>query len=384
MTKPIGPQCNLYCRYCFYLEKKSWISDGGRWEMSADILESFISQFISQQGASEINFAWQGGEPTLLGLDYFRRIVLLQKKHAGGKKIRNALQTNGTLLDDEWCAFLASNHFLVGLSLDGPPELHNVYRLNKRGVGTYDQVERGLECLKKHGVEFNILTVVHRHNVQQPLELYRFLKHIGSGFMQFIPLVERSVGNASLSAPGQPGAVTDWSVSAEDYGEFLCAIFDEWSRYDVGRYYVQLFDVTLGNWLDSSGGLCLFNPTCGSALVLEHNGDLYSCDHYVYPAYKLGNLREKTLRDMVNSPFQQKFGSDKSATLPQYCRDCDVRFLCHGECPKRRFLSTPDGEFGLNYLCAAYRRFFRHSAPLMRHMRDCLRHDNASPCLRSS
>jgi uncharacterized protein len=377
MAKPIGPQCNLACRYCFYREKKNWLADSDCWKMPSDILEMYIRQYISQQGAPEINFAWQGGEPTLLSVDYFRRIVALQKKYADGRKIRNALQTNGMLLNDEWCAFLAANGFLVGISVDGPLESHNAYRLDKRGMGTYAQVERSLKLLKKHGVEFNTMTVVHCRNVRKPLELYCFLKQSGSGFMQFIPLVERSEGGISLSAPGQSGQVTDWSVPPEEYGEFLCAIFDEWARYDVGRYYVQLFDVTLGNWVGMPDGLCLFSPICGAALVMEHNGDIYSCDHYVYPEYKLGNLREKTLCDLANSPLQQKFGNDKSAALPQYCRSCDVLFLCHGECPKRRFLRAPDGEPGLNYLCAAYQRFFRYSAPFMRHMRDCLLSDNA-------
>jgi uncharacterized protein len=390
MTKPIGPLCNLDCKYCFYLEKEKLYPGNNNFKMSDEVLESYIRQYISQQNISEINFAWQGGEPTLLGVEYFRKVVALQKKYAGGKIIRNALQTNGTLLDDEWGSFFAEQKFLIGISIDGPPKLHNAYRVDKKGGATYEKVVHGLKYLKKHGVEFNTLTVVNRLNSQKPLEVYQFLKQIGSGFMQFIPLVERLADDEAkklglnLAVPPCLGddkqisrSVTEWSVQPKQYGEFLSVIFNEWVKQDVGRYYVQLFDVALGNWLGNSNNLCIFSPTCGKALAIEHNGDVYSCDHYVYPQYKLGNVLNKSLDSMVASHDQQKFGNVKSDALPDYCRKCDVRFLCHGECPKHRFIRTPDGNPGLNYLCAAYQRFFRHSAPAMRRMRDLLRANRA-------
>lgn len=349
--------------------------------MKDEVLEAYIRQYIQQQSVPEIHFAWQGGEPTLLGVDFFRKVVALQKKYAEGKQIENAFQTNGSLLDDEWCQFLSENHFLVGLSIDGPAKLHDSYRVDKLGGGTYPQVIQGLKCLKKHAVEFNTLTVVNRINSQKPLEVYRFLKEIGSGFIQFIPLVERLGDEESkklgLDLAHPPRAdqegdvrlpVTDWSVEPKAYGEFLVTIFDEWVRRDVGRTYVQLFDVTLGNWMGMPPGLCLFSPTCGKAMAMEHNGDVYSCDHYVYPRYKLGNVLNQTLGEMVDSEWQLKFGQDKKDSLPEYCRKCDVRFLCHGECPKHRFLRTPGGEYGLNYLCRAYKQFFTHTAPAMQKM----------------
>lgn len=381
MTKPIGPLCNLDCSYCFYLEKEALFPRNEPFKMPEDILEEYIRQYISQQDVPEVSFAWQGGEPTLLGVDYFRRVVALQQRHAGGKKIQNAFQTNGTLLDDEWCAFLAENHFLVGLSLDGPPKLHDALRVDKRGSGTYEKVIRGLRLLKKHGAEFNTLTTVNRINGAKPLEVYRFLRETGSGFLQFIPIVERlpdaearALG-LDLAAPPRADEegtvrlpVTDWSVEPRQYGNFLCAIFDEWVRHDVGRTFVQLFDVTLGNWMGMKSALCYFSETCGTALAMEHNGDVYSCDHYVYPNFRLGNILNKSLGAMVGSEFQKQFGQAKKDTLPAYCQSCDVRHLCHGECPKHRFLRTPDGEPGLNYLCAAYKMFFHHTAPAMQQM----------------
>lgn len=380
MTKPIGPICNLDCKYCFYLEKEKLFPSNENFKMRDEVLESYIRQYIENQQVPEISFAWQGGEPTLLGVEYFRKIVALQNKYAGGKKITNALQTNGTLLNEEWGAFLAENHFLVGLSIDGPPKLHDHYRVDKKGRDTYSQVIRGLRLLKKYKVEFNTLTVVNRVNSQKPLELYRFLKENGSGYIQFIPLVERMADaeatklGLDLATPPRVDdeqarlPVTDWSVDPKQYGEFLVAIYDEWVTQDVGRIFIQLFDVALGNWMGMGGGLCVFSENCGSALAMEHNGDVYSCDHYVYPRYKLGNILENGLGDMVNSDFQRDFGTAKSATLPKYCRDCEVRFACHGECPKHRFLSTPDGEKGLNYLCRAYKRFFNHADPSMKRM----------------
>lgn len=385
MTKPIGPICNLDCKYCFYLEKEKLFPSNENFKMRDDVLETYIRQYIENQSVPEVSFAWQGGEPTLLGVKYFGRIVELQQKHAGGKKITNALQTNGTLLDDEWCEFLAKNDFLIGLSIDGPPKMHDTYRVGKKGENSYEKVIRGLRLLKKHGVNFNTLTVVNRVNSQKPLEVYRFLRENGSGFIQFIPLVER-LADAEATKLGLDLAVpprvdqetarmpvTDWSVEPKQYGEFLVTIYDEWVKRDVGQVFVQLFDVALGNWMGLGGGLCVFSENCGSALAIEHNGDVYSCDHYVYPQYRLGNVLNDALGDMVNSEFQRKFGTDKSATLPAYCRNCEVRFACHGECPKHRFLRTPDGERGLNYLCQAYKRFFKHADPSMKKMAALLR-----------
>lgn len=391
MTKPMGPICNLDCKYCFYLEKEKLFPAGHNFKMTDEVLETYIRQYIGGQEAPEVTFAWQGGEPTLLGVKFFRKVVELQARHAGGKKILNALQTNGTLLDDEWCAFFKENDFLIGLSIDGPARLHNACRVDKKGGSTYDEVLAGLRLLKKHGVEFNTLTVVNRKNVRHALEVYRFLRDIGSGFIQFIPLVERLPDKEAkalgldLAAPPRLGQdeeisrrVTEWSVPPKDYGEFLCAIFDEWIQRDVGRVFVQIFDVALGNWSGHGGGLCVFNPTCGTALAMEHNGDIYSCDHYVYPDYRLGNIMNASLGDMVNSAFQSRFGQDKSDKLPKYCRECDVRFACHGECPKHRFVRTPDGESGLNYLCGAYKQFFRHVDPSMRQM-TALLHSGRAP-----
>ncbi len=397
MSKPIGPICNLDCRYCFYLEKEEmYVQEGRRprpsWQMSDEVLETYIRQYIQQQDAQEINFAWQGGEPTLLGADFFRKAVAIQTKYAEGRTIHNALQTNATLLDDAWGGFLSENHFLVGVSIDGPADLHDAYRVDKHGGPTFDRVMQGIEALKRHGVDFNTMTVVSRANSQHPQRVYRFLKEIGSTFLQFIPLVERAspgplasehgLIQLSLAPPPRLGetdsAVTDWSVRAEDWGPFLTTIFDEWVRRDVGCIYVQHFDVALGIWLGAGSSLCVFSETCGKAVAIEHNGDLYSCDHFVYPQYRLGNVLEKSLGEMVASEAQTKFGRDKADTLPRYCRECEVRFACQGECPKHRFIRAPDGEWGLNYLCAGYYRFFKHIDPYMRAMAGLL-HSGRAP-----
>lgn len=380
MVKPTGPICNLDCKYCFYLEKEKLYSKETNWTMPDDLLEDFIRQYIEGQNAAVVSFAWQGGEPTLLGVNFFRKVVELQKRHAAGKQIENTFQTNGVLLDDEWCGFLAANKFLIGLSIDGPRELHDCYRVDKGGQPTFDRVLRGLGYLKKHGVEFNTLTVVHRKNSHFPHEVYRFLKEVGSGFMQFIPIVERvaPVPDArGLVLIGQncteKAEVSQWSVEALQYGKFLSAIFDEWVRQDVGRYFVQTFDVALESWLGLDQSLCIFRKTCGAALAIEHNGDLYSCDHYVYPENKLGNIMQESLESMVHSPQQLEFGLAKQESLPRYCRECTVRFACNGECPKHRFIRTPDGEDGLNYLCAGYKVFFQAIDPYMRFMAGELR-----------
>jgi len=380
MAKPTGPICNLNCKYCFYLEKESIYPGTANWSMQPDVLESYIRQHIEAQPTSTVSFAWQGGEPTLLGVDFFRNVVALQAKWANGKKIENALQTNGILLDDLWGRFLAENHFLVGISIDGPKRFHDTYRIDKGGQPTFQRVIRGLEVLKRHGVAFNILTVVNRKNSYYPLEVYRFLKRHGSGYIQFIPIVERMAGTARTDGltrigPVQnvPAAVSDRSVEPDAFGRFLCAIFDEWVRNDVGLQFVQLFDVALEMWVGMNASLCIFRQTCGSAMALEHNGDLYSCDHFVYPENRLGNIMESPLGSLATAAQQRAFGNAKSDSLPQYCRDCEVRFACNGECPKNRFVMTPSGEPGLNYLCAGYKMFFKHIDPYMRFMADELR-----------
>jgi uncharacterized protein len=398
MTKPIGPICNLDCKYCFYLEKENLYQGTRKWAMRDEVLEEYIRQYIASQPVPEVSFAWQGGEPTLLGVDFFRRVVELQSRHAGGKTIINAIQTNGTLLDDEWCDLLASHKFLVGLSIDGPNDLHDAYRVDKQGKPTSAGVREGLKLLKKHGVDFNTLTVLSRVNSREPLKVYRFLREIGSGYIQFIPLVERrpsqrdrEMGLDHAPPPTHPHPthpdpdegsqeaitgeqlVTDESLLPADFGEFYVQVFEEWVRRDVGRTFVQLFDIALGQWAGAPPGLCFFSPTCGSAMAIEHSGDVYSCDHYVYPQFKLGNVMDQSLAAMLDSPFQRKFGRDKLDLLPRYCRECEVRFACHGECPKHRFTRTPDGEPGLNYLCAGYKRFFNHIDPHMRTMVKLLR-----------
>lgn len=378
MTKPIGPICNLGCTYCFYLEKEALYEDG-KWRMAPDLLESYIRQYIEAQPTDFVSFAWQGGEPTLLGVEFFRRVVALQREYADGKTIENAFQTNGTLLDDAWGTFLKESDFLVGISIDGPRELHDRYRVDKQGRSSFDQVMRGVEVLKRHEVAFNTLTCLNRATSKKPLEVYRFLKDIGSTFLQFIPIIERRPDATArqcgldLAAPPERGAlqvgeqlpVFGWSVLPQDFGDFYIRLFDRWVRKDVGKVYVQFFDTALGKWVGAPGGICVHNETCGDALAIEHNGDVYSCDHFVYPAHKLGNLREQSLPDLVNDPRQRAFGAAKSECLPRYCRECPVRFACHGGCPKYRFLTTPHCDPGLHYLCAGYRAFFQHVAPVM-------------------
>jgi uncharacterized protein len=383
MTKPIGAICNIDCKYCYYLEKEELYPDTRNFRMTDATLENYVRQYIEAQSAPEISFAWQGGEPTLLGVDFFRKAVALQKKYCPpGKRITNALQTNGTLLNAEWCDFFRENTFLIGLSIDGPRDLHDYYRVDKGGNPTFDKVMNGLELLKAHRVEYNTLTVVNRQNSRRPLDVYNFLKQHGSGFMQFIPLVERVGEGHGFAAPPDPAnlddsgkalPVTPWSVESNQYGEFLNTIFDEWVRNDVGNVFIQLFEVQLAIWLGNPAALCVFAETCGGAMAMEHNGDLYSCDHYVYEKFKLGNINETPIATLANSAVQNKFGLDKRDALPKYCRECDVRFACNGECPKHRFIKTPDGEEGLNYLCAGYKRFFHHIDPYMKQMGELVR-----------
>jgi uncharacterized protein len=375
LAKPIGPICNLDCKYCFYLEKEALYPEADKWAMREEVLDSYVRQYIEAHDTPMVSFAWQGGEPTLLGVDYFRKLVAIQKKYANGKRIENGFQTNGVLLNDAWAELFRENSFLVGLSIDGPRELHDRYRVDKGGQPTFDRVMRGMETLKRNGVDFNTLTTVNQGNADAALEVYRFLKENGSGYMQFIPIVERVAQQATpdglhLILPDFLGTaqVAPWSVEPRQFGRFLCAIFDEWVRHDVGRHFVQLFDVSLESWSGFEPSLCVFRRQCGAALAIEHCGDLYSCDHFVFPENRLGNIMESPLASLVDLPQQRSFGEAKESTLPKYCRECDVRFACNGECPKHRFLKTPDGESGLNYLCAGYKMFFHHVDPYMRFM----------------
>ncbi len=385
MSKPIGPICNLDCAYCYYSQKKALYPGTKSWRMTDRTLDLYIRQYVEAQPVAldEIVFGWQGGEPTLLGIDFFRRAVDIQRKHTPpGKRIGNTLQTNGMLLNDAWCEFLRENNFLVGISIDGPAELHDEYRHDKQGRPTHYQVLQAQKRLRKRGVEYNALVVVSRHNGDHPLEVYRFLRNQGINFIQFIPLVERpgtkaspqSESSALTLGESPTDLVTERSVGACQFGEFLIAVFDEWLCRDVGRIFVQIFDEALAAWLGQPLSLCVFRKHCGRALAIEHNGDLYSCDHFVEPAYKLGNIHELPIVELANSEQQQQFARDKETSLPEYCRRCDMRFVCNGECPKNRFLRTPDGESGLNYLCEGYHRFFRHIDPVMKEMAEELRH----------
>jgi len=370
LVKPIGPVCNLACEYCYYLHKDQLYPDERSWRMSDDTLRLFIKQYIDCQppAVPEIEFAWQGGEPTLLGIDFFQRVVDLQKQLAPpDRRCRNAIQTNGVLLDDAWCEFLRDHGFLVGLSIDGPADLHDRYRHDKEGRPTFDRVLAGLRCLQKHGVPCNALTVVNRHNGSHPRRVYRLLKEVGFEFIQFIPIVEPAAQPAS--GQNDPDTlVSDRSVRPRQFGMFLIEVFEEWLRNDVGRIFVQTFDQALSGWVGVGPTLCEFTPRCGRALLLEHNGDLYSCDHFASPDYRLGNIHETPLSALASCPQQIQFGRDKEDKLPAACRKCCVRFVCNGGCPKNRIAVTANGEAGLNYLCEGYRLFFEHIDPVMRAM----------------
>ncbi len=361
LGKPTGAICNLACSYCFFLDKEL-LYPGSPFRMSDEMLETYIRQLIAAHRTPEVTVAWQGGEPTLMGVDFYRQAIAYQEKYRRpGMTFENTMQTNGTLLDDEWCEFFVENNFLIGLSIDGPRQLHDAYRVNKGGKGTFDEVMRGLRLLQKHGVEYNILTTVNRINADYPLELYRFMRdEVGTEWIQFIPVVER-VNAQGLTMYQEGNQVSERSVRPEQFGRFLTTIFDEWVRHDVGRVYVQTFEAAARNWMGlASSGMCVFDKTCGTGLAIEHNGDLYSCDHYVEPNYKLGNINEMDIIELVATDRQHKFGQDKFDTLPQQCLNCKVRFACHGECPKNRFLTTAEGEDGLNYLCAGWYAFFTH------------------------
>lgn len=370
MLKPVGPICNLNCTYCYYVTKES-LYPNSDFHISDELLAAFTHQYIEAQQVPEVTFGWQGGEPLLMGLDFFRRAVELQSHcRPTDVQVINTLQTNGVLLDSEWCHFFQEHDFLVGLSLDGPREVHDTYRVDKGSKPSFDRVMAGIELLKKYGVKFNVLTTVHRANADYPLQVYRFLRdEVDTQFIQFIPIVQLS----NDSGFQESKQVTELSVTGQRYGDFLIAIFDEWVRRDVGQVYVQIFDTALAAWSGQRPGLCIFEETCGLALVMEHNGDLYVCDHFVEPLYKLGNIQEKPLIELVSSEQQRQFGLDKRDTLPRYCRECEVRFICNGGCPKNRTLITPNGEPGLNYLCAGYKAFFTHIDKPMRIMAEELR-----------
>lgn len=370
MAKPTGARCNLDCAYCFFLKKEHLYPDSN-FRMTDEVMEQFIRQTIEGHRVPHVTIAWQGGEPTLMGLDFFRRSLEVQKRYARpGTRIENTFQTNGILLDDEWCRFFHDNNFLIGLSMDGPGGLHDVYRRDRQGRGTFDRVLKAARLLQKHHVEFNILCTVNRTNADHPLEVYRFFRdELRTPYIQFIPIVER----ANETGFQEGNAVTDRSVRPDQWGRFLVEVFDEWIRRDVGRTFVLNFDGALAGWLGRAGTVCIFAPTCGLGVALEHNGDLYSCDHFVEPDHFLGNILATPLIDLVNSEKQRTFGTAKRDTLPRQCRECDFLAVCNGECPKNRFVRTQDGDEGLNYLCEGYRTFFSHADRPMRTMADLLR-----------
>ena len=363
MVKPMGAICNLDCHYCYYLQKEFLYPKETNFRMSDEVLEKFIVQQIEAAPGPDVNFAWHGGEPTALGLGYFQTIVALQQKHRlPDKRVTNGIQTNGTLLTEEWCRFFAAEKFSVGLSLDGPRELHDGYRVDKGQKPTHKQVVRAFRLLKEHGVHCDVLCVLHDRNVRYPTQVYRFFKDLGVEFLQFLPLVER---------PKEPAdGVGPRTVPAEAFGTFLCAVFDEWVRGDIGKIAIQIVDEAARPLAGLDHSLCIFRETCGDVPVVEHNGDFFSCDHYVEPGHRVGNIHDQHLGDLIESAKQRAFGEAKRDTLPRYCRECEVLDMCHGGCPKDRFIKTPDGEEGLNYLCAGFKRFFIHSRPYLREMVD--------------
>ena len=391
MAKPSGPDCNLNCKYCFYLEKEVLFNRDKVHRMSDEVLEEYIKQYCESQNSPEISFAWQGGEPTLMGIEFFEKAIALQKKYSAGRPVQNALQTNGILLDNKWCKFLAKEKFLIGLSLDGPRHIHDKFRVDRGGKPTFDRVMKALKLMKAHRIEFNTMTCVTKQSAPHALEIYNFLKGTGSTFMQFIPIVECKPNQEALDLGlklAVPSFLTEddtddrvmpWTVPAQAYGKFLCTIFDEWVRLDVGTTFVQTFDVALNAWMGMPPPLCVFAETCGNAMVIEHNGDLYSCDHAVYPETRLGNIMETPMSEMADCPQQEKFGNDKRDNLPDYCRkQCEFYFMCHGACPLHRFLKTPDGKPNLNWLCEGYKMFMRYIDPAMQTMCQLLR--DKRPC----
>lgn len=374
MLKPAGAHCNLACKYCYYLEKNKLYPTAQRHLMSDEMLEQFTREYIEAQTMNQVLFTWHGGEPLLRSIDFYRKALSLQQKYAGGRRIDNVIQTNGTLLTDEWCEFFAQNHWLVGISIDGPQPDHDHYRLTAAGKPSWKKVMQGIKLLKKHGVEWNAMAVVNAYNANHPMEFYRFFKENGCQFLQFTPIVERMTRHedgrtlASLADKDEI-SLSEASVAPEQWGYFLCAIFDEWVRKDVGKIFVEIFDCTLANWMGISPGICAYSKECGHAGVMEHNGDVYSCDHFVFPEYKLGNIRDHSLIDMLYGEQQQEFSRLKHSSLPRQCKECDMEFACHGECPKNRFMKDKYGDSGLNYLCPGYYHYYQHVAPYMDYMK---------------
>ena len=374
MLKPAGAHCNLACKYCYYLEKNKLYPTAQRHLMNDEMLEQFTREYIEAQTMNQVLFTWHGGEPLLRSIDFYRKALSLQQKYAGGRRIDNVIQTNGTLLTDEWCEFFAQNHWLVGISIDGPQPDHDHYRLTAAGKPSWKKVMQGIKLLKKHGVEWNAMAVVNAYNANHPMEFYRFFKENGCQFLQFTPIVERQTRHedgrtlASLADKDEI-SLSEASVAPEQWGYFLCAIFDEWVRKDVGKIFVEIFDCTLANWMGISPGICAYSKECGHAGVMEHNGDVYSCDHFVFPEYKLGNIRDHSLIDMLYGEQQQEFSRLKHSSLPRQCKECDMEFACHGECPKNRFMKDKYGDSGLNYLCPGYYHYYQHVAPYMDYMK---------------
>lgn len=374
MLKPAGAHCNLACKYCYYLEKNKLYPTAQRHLMSDEMLEQFTREYIEAQTMNQVLFTWHGGEPLLRSIDFYRKALSLQQKYAGSRRIDNVIQTNGTLLTDEWCEFFAQNHWLVGISIDGPQPDHDHYRLTAAGKPSWKKVMQGIKLLKKHGVEWNAMAVVNAYNANHPLEFYRFFKENGCQFLQFTPIVERLTRHedgrtlASLADKDEI-SLSEASVAPEQWSYFLCAIFDEWVRKDVGKIFVEIFDCTLANWMGISPGICAYSKECGHAGVMEHNGDVYSCDHFVFPEYKLGNIRDHSLIDMLYGEQQQEFSRLKHSSLPRQCKECDMEFACHGECPKNRFMKDKYGDSGLNYLCPGYYHYYQHVAPYMDYMK---------------
>lgn len=381
MIKPTGSVCNLDCKYCFYLEKEQLYPERkSNYRMSEETLELFIKQHIDAQDVDDVIFAWQGGEPTLMGLPFYRRAVELQRRYAGGKTIVNTFQTNGMLIDDAWADFFRQHNFLVGISVDGDAVLHDEWRVSRSGKPTHAKVEQAINCLARHGVEFNTLTVVNQTNMHHPQRVYAYLKSVGSRYMQFIPLVERKMEseNALAHPHDRQIIMTSWSVDALQFGHFLNTIFDIWIREDIGDIGIQLFEQTLAAWCGLPPQVCVFAPVCGSAFAMEMNGDVYNCDHFVYPQYKLGNINDTTLRQMNIGRQNRQFGDDKSRLMAQECHSCQWLFACYGGCPKHRFLPSASGQLNENYLCAGYKLFFSHTAPVMNAMK-ILYENNLSP-----
>ena len=374
MLKPAGAHCNLACKYCYYLEKNKLYPTAQRHLMNDEMLEQFTREYIEAQTMNQVLFTWHGGEPLLRSIDFYRKALSLQQKYAGSRRIDNVIQTNGTLLTDEWCEFFAQNHWLVGISIDGPQPDHDHYRLTAAGKPSWKKVMQGIKLLKKHGVEWNAMAVVNAYNANHPMEFYRFFKENGCQFLQFTPIVERQTRHedgrtlASLADKNEI-PLSEASVAPEQWGYFLCAIFDEWVRKDVGKIFVEIFDCTLANWMGISPGICAYSKECGHAGVMEHNGDVYSCDHFVFPEYKLGNIRDHSLIDMLYGEQQQEFNRLKHSSLPRQCKECDMEFACHGECPKNRFMKDKYGDSGLNYLCPGYYHYYQHVAPYMDYMK---------------